>query len=56
MESAPVKVFFSEIPEGIFGKKTVELNEHGIPVRATWIQFIIVIPLLLIPALGVKRY
>lgn len=52
--SAPVKVFFSEIPEGIFGKKTVELNEHGIPVRATWIQFLIVIPLLLIPALGVK--
>lgn len=52
--SAPVKVFFSEIPEGIFGKKTVELNEHGIPVRATWIQFAIVIPLLLIPALGVK--
>lgn len=52
--SAPVKVFFSEIPEGIFGKETVKLNEHGIPVRATWIQFFIVIPLLLIPCFGVK--
>ena len=25
--ATPVKIFFSEIPEGIFGKKTVELNE-----------------------------
>ena len=53
--SAPVKVFFSEIPEGIFGKETVKLNEHGIPVRATWIQFFIVIPLLLIPCFGIKK-
>lgn len=33
-------------------KKTVALNKYGIPERATWIQFFIVIPLLLIPALG----
>lgn len=50
--SAPVKVFFSEIPKDMFGEKTVALNRYGIPEKATWIQFLIVIPLLLIPALG----
>ncbi|SPX17581.1 putative amino acid permease [Escherichia coli] len=46
------EIFFSEIPEGIFGKKTVELNENGVPARAAWIQFLIVIPLMIIPMLG----
>ncbi|MFV0396196.1 MAG: amino acid permease [Coprobacillaceae bacterium] len=50
--SAPVKVFFSEIPDDIFGEKVVKLNEHGIPVRTTWIQFAIVVPLLIIPSLA----
>lgn len=50
--STPVKIFFSEIPDGIFGRKLVELNEHGIPWRAAWAQFVIVIPILVIPALG----
>lgn len=36
--ATPVKIFFSEIPEGIFGKKTVELNENGVPARAAWIS------------------
>lgn len=50
--ATPVKIFSSEIPEGIFGKKTVELNEHGVPARAAWIQYIIVLPLMLVPTLG----
>lgn len=50
--ATPVKIFFSEIPEGIFGKKTVALNENGVPARAAWIQFLIVIPLMIIPSLG----
>lgn len=50
--ATPVKIFFSEIPAGIFGKKTVELNEHGVPARAAWIQYLIVLPLMLIPTLG----
>ena len=50
--ATPVKIFFSEIPEGIFGKKTVELNKNGVPARAAWIQFLIVIPLMIIPMLG----
>ncbi|XCB30935.1 amino acid permease [Arcanobacterium hippocoleae] len=50
--ATPVKIFFSEIPAGIFGKKLVTLNDKGIPVRAAWLQFIIVVPILLIPALG----
>lgn len=50
--SAPIKVFFTEIPKGVFGGKIVELNEHGIPWRAAWVQFAIVVPILIIPALG----
>lgn len=50
--SAPVKVFFSEIPNDIFGENVVKLNEYGIPANATWIQFAIVVPLLIIPTLA----
>lgn len=50
--STPVKIFFSEIPDGIFGKKLVEQNSEGIPWRAAWVQFAIVVPILIIPALG----
>lgn len=50
--SAPIKVFFTEIPKGVFGSKIVELSEHGIPARAAWLQFAIVVPILIIPALG----
>jgi amino acid transporter len=50
--SAPVKIFFSEIPKGIFGPKVVALNEAGVPVRGAWIQFAIVVPLLVIPTIG----
>ncbi len=27
--AAPVKIHFSEIPKGVYGEKTTELNEHG---------------------------
>ncbi len=50
--SAPVKIFFSEIPAGIFGPKIVALNESGVPVRGASIQFAIVVPLLVIPTIG----
>ena len=50
--ATPVKIFFSEIPEGIFGKKTVELNVNGVPARAAWVQYAIVFPLMVIPTLG----
>lgn len=50
--ATPVKVHFSEIPEGIYGEKTTELNKYGVPARAAWAQFFIVIPLMLIPAIG----
>ncbi len=50
--STPVKIFFSEIPKGIFGSKLIELNSEGIPFRAAWLQFAIVVPILVIPALG----
>ena len=50
--SAPVKIFFSEIPEGIFGPKVIALNDAGVPVRGAWLQFAIVVPLLVVPTLG----
>ncbi|MFA0660697.1 amino acid permease [Vibrio splendidus] len=50
--AAPVKIHFSEIPKGIFGEKTVALNKQGVPERAAWIQFLIVIPLMFIPTLA----
>lgn len=50
--ATPVKIFFSEIPAGIFGEKTVRLNQYGVPARAAWIQYMIVIPLMLVPTLG----
>ncbi len=50
--ATPVKVHFSEIPAGIYGAKTTELNKYGVPERAAWAQFFIVIPLMFIPALG----
>lgn len=50
--SAPVKVFFSEIPDGIFGRRVGARNQQGVPVVGAWIQFAIVVPLLFIPTLG----
>lgn len=50
--STPVKIFFTEIPRGIFGAKLIELNKEGIPWRAAWLQFAIVVPILIVPALG----
>lgn len=50
--SAPVKVFFTEIPKGVFPERVTKLNDQGMPVTAAWIQFAIVVPLILIPAMG----
>lgn len=51
--AAPVKVFFSEIPEGVFGKWLVKTNEEGNPTNALIVQGIIVTILLIIPAIGI---
>lgn len=51
--AAPVKVFFSEIPEGVFGKWLVKTNEEGNPTNALFVQGIVVTVLLVIPALGI---
>ncbi|OEZ99947.1 amino acid permease [Duganella sp. HH101] len=50
--AAPVKALFSEIPKGIFGERAIALNRHDMPERAAWIQFCVVVPLVVIPALG----
>ena len=36
--AAPVKVFFSEIPDGVFGKWLVKTNEEGNPTNALLVQ------------------
>lgn len=51
--AAPVKVFFSEIPEGVFGKWIVKTNHEGNPTNALFVQGIVVTILLIIPALGI---
>ncbi|KFB07489.1 amino acid permease [Malacoplasma iowae] len=45
--SAPVKVMFSEISPGVFGQRLSKENRHGVCSFGTWIQFIIVTPLML---------
>lgn len=50
--AAPVKIHFSEIPQGVYGEKTTELNEYGVPVRAAWWQFVFVVIMLLVSGLG----
>lgn len=51
--AAPVKVLFSEIPEGIFGSWVAKTNNEGNPVNALYLQAVIVTILLIIPALGI---
>lgn len=50
--AAPVKIHFSEIPQGVYGEKTTELNEYGVPVRAAWWQFAFVFIMLVINGFG----
>lgn len=50
--AAPVKIHFSEIPKGVYGEKTTELNEYGVPVRAAWWQFLFVVIMLVINGFG----
>lgn len=40
--AAPVKIHFWEIPKGVYGDKTTELNKHGVPVCAAWWQLVFV--------------
>lgn len=51
--AAPVKVLFSEIPSGIFGKWITKTNQEGNPTNALLAQAIVVTFLLIIPALGI---
>ncbi len=50
--AAPVKIHFSEIPKGVYGEKTTELNEYGVPVRAAWWQFAFVFLMLVVNGFG----
>ncbi|MGL5357945.1 MAG: amino acid permease [Metamycoplasmataceae bacterium] len=46
--SAPVKVMFSEIAPGIFGSKLSKQNKNGVCSYGAWLQFILVIPFLML--------
>lgn len=50
--AAPVKIHFSEIPKGVYGEKTTQLNKHGVPVRAAWWQFGFVLVMLIANGFG----
>ncbi|MEF9990653.1 MAG: amino acid permease [Romboutsia sp.] len=51
--AAPVKVLFSEIPEGIFGSWVAKTDNEGNPTNALYLQAMIVTVLLIVPALGI---
>ena len=51
--AAPVKVLFSEIPDGIFGSWVAKTDKEGNPINALYLQAVIVTILLIIPALGI---
>lgn len=46
--SAPVKVMFSEIAPGIFGAKLSKQNKNGVCSYGSWLQFLLVIPFLVL--------
>ena len=51
--AALVKVFFSEIPEGVFGKWLVETNDEGNPTKCpSGSRGVVVTLLMIVPALG----
>ena len=50
--ATPVKIFFSEIPQSVYGEKTTRLNKHGVPVRAAWWQFVFVFVMLVVNGFG----
>lgn len=50
--ATPVKIHFSEIPQGVYGDKTTRLNKHGVPVRAAWWQFVFVFVMLVVNGFG----
>lgn len=39
-------------PAGVYGEKTTQLNEHGVPVRAAWWQFVFVFAMLVVNGFG----
>ncbi len=47
--AAPVRTLFTDTDNGIFGSYLTKKNENGVPYRGAWLQFFIVIPLLVIP-------
>lgn len=47
--AAPVRTLFSDADNGIFGSWITKKNEAGVPYRGAWIQFWIMVPLLVIP-------
>lgn len=51
--SAPVKIFFSEIPSNILPEKLTKLDENGTPINALYLQAAVVTIILIIPGLGV---
>ncbi|MGL4677263.1 MAG: amino acid permease [Brevinema sp.] len=53
--SAPVKVFFSEVPKNILPGGIDEIDKNGTPVKALYLQAFIVTILLLIPGLGIGQ-
>ena len=53
--SAPVKVFFSEVPKNILPWGIDKVDKNGTPVKALYLQAVVVSIILLIPGLGIAQ-
>ncbi len=53
MES-PLRVIFSEVPEGTFPKVLTKKDDKGILKNALWIQLVAIIVLICIPMIGIE--
>ncbi len=49
--AAPVRTLFNDSGTGIFGSWITKKNEYGVPYRGAWLQFWIMVPLLVGPYL-----
>lgn len=52
--AAPVRTLFNDSGTGMFGSWVTKKNDHGVPYRGAWLQFWIMVPLLVGPYLMIS--
>ncbi len=52
--SAPVRALFTDTDTGVLGSYITKKNKNGVPYRGAWLQFFVVVPLMVIPFVGLN--